>query len=132
MKILVDSDALFALFVAHDPHHTKAKQLFHTVSTRGAQFYTLNIVIQETATVLSHKIGQAVSLTFLKELSNLELDIIPLDDTLEQKSWEIFKKQTKKGTSFVDCANIATVEHFKMNGILSFDTFYPQELRVQS
>jgi hypothetical protein len=45
-------------------------------------------------------------------------------DKLETKAWYIFKQQTKKGTSFIDCANIAIYKHFKMDAIFSFDKIY--------
>ena len=41
-----------------------------------------------------------------------------------------FLKQTKKGCSFIDCANLAVIERYKLDGILTFDEFYPKELRV--
>jgi len=53
-----------------------------------------------------------------------------LDLELENNSSKIFEKQSKKGMSFIDCANLAVLEKYKLDGILSFDEFYPKRFRV--
>lgn len=124
MRVLLDSDWLFASFIKRDPNNNKAKKLFDFVVTQNPELIVLNLVLQETATVISHRIGQSESLEFLEKVETLKAHRIIVDQELEQKGWEIFKKQTKKGTSFVDCANLAAIELFKLDGILSFDRFY--------
>ena len=129
MKLLIDSDFLFGLFVQTDPHYSESKRL-------GAKFgptsnlFVSNLVIYETATVISYKDNHKSSLIFLDKLPSLNLQTIVLDSALEEMSWKIFKTQTKKGTSFVDCTNLAILEKYKLDGILSFDLFYPKHLRI--
>ena len=48
---------------------------------------------------------------------------------IEEGGWKIFKAQTKKGISYVDCINLAVIQKFKFDGILSFDKFYPRSLK---
>lgn len=131
MNILLDSDALFGLFVPHDAHHKTVKAIIKKNLIPQNSFRVLNLVIQETATLISYKINQEVSLSFLENFSTLATHIITLTEVIERNAWDIFKKQTKKGTSFIDCANLATVEYYKLDGILTFDEFYPQELRIK-
>ena len=128
MKILLDSDVLFALFVATDVHHAEIAALISTLS--GAELISTNLVIQETATVLSYKIGQDASLAFLKKLEWLDLTTLVVDEALGKKAWEVFKKQSKKGTSFIDCANLACIELYRFDGILSYDHAYPKNVRL--
>lgn len=130
MKYLVDSDFWYGLIVENDAHHRRVKQLFRKVQKGGAELLCLKLVIYETATVLSKRINQEKSLIFLKKFSNLPVTRIDIDEELESLSWEIFKKQTKKGTSFVDCANLAVWEKYKLDGILSFDKFYLKKVRI--
>jgi len=61
---------------------------------------------------------------FYDKLPKLNLKIISFDEKLENMSWEMFLKQTKKGCSFVDCANLAVIKAYNLDGILSFDKFY--------
>ena len=44
---------------------------------------------------------------------------IKLEEKLERLAWKIFLKQTKKGTSFVDCANLAMMEMYKLDGVVT-------------
>ena len=132
MKLLIDSDFLFGLFVLHDPHHDKTNKIFKKLIEKKEDLVALNIVVQETATVLSKKAGQAASLDFLERFVHLPLKILVMDESLESDAWEVFKKHTKKGTSFVDCANLAALEKYKFDGILSFDEFYQKKVRINS
>ena len=61
----------------------------------------------------------------------LLIDSNLIDEDLETMTWKIFKRQTKKGTSFVDCANMAVIEKYKLDGIITFDEFYPKEMMVR-
>ncbi len=131
MKLLVDSDCLVGALKEGDPHQKKATQLLKSHSGKGDTLYVLNIVLQETATVLSHRTGMNAVRLFLQTLSSLNLQVIKLDDNLENLAWELFLKQTKKGTSFVDCTNLAAIDYYKLDGILSFDGFYKEKIVVK-
>jgi predicted nucleic acid-binding protein len=128
MKILLDSDFLFALFVSNDFHHQKAKKLLEKYLNE--EIYVLNLVIQETATVLSYRFDQKVAVNFLEKIKTTPVLVINLDDKLEEKVWVVFKNQKKKGISFIDCANLALLATSQMEKILSFDKFYPKKFRL--
>jgi len=124
MKVLIDSDALFALYVANDFHHKSAKQILDKFLKEGAELFVTNLVLQETATVISYRLGHNQSLNFLKRFLQINIQQIFIGKNLNTKSWSVFKKQSKKGTSFVDCANLAVTVELKINKIFSFDQFY--------
>lgn len=128
MKLLIDSDCLFAAYVAKDPHHKIATTLLKKHQQLGSKLYITNLVLQELATVFSHKIGQLESIELIQKVKLLNLLQITIDETLEKHGWQIFLKQTKKGTSYVDCANLAVCDYYKIDGILSFDEFYKDRL----
>ncbi|OGG21443.1 hypothetical protein A3D03_02955 [Candidatus Gottesmanbacteria bacterium RIFCSPHIGHO2_02_FULL_40_13] len=128
MKLLVDSDCLVGALKEGDPHQKVATKLLKSHNEKGDTLYVLNIVLQETATVLSHRTGMIAVRLFFQLLPSLDLSIIKLDDELEKSAWDIFLHQTKKGTSFVDCANLAVCDFYKIDGILSFDEYYKDKL----
>ncbi len=132
MKLLVDSDYLVGAFRIDDSHYVVAKDVLGKASAKGHALYVLSLVLQETATVLSHRTGMNAVVLFRERYEDLHMHIIRLDEALEGWSWQIFLNQKKKGTSFVDCANLATIQTYKLNGILSFDHFYPSSLRITS
>ena len=131
MKYLLDSDFLFGLFVLKDPHHEKTKRVFKEIVESKESIFVLNLVIQETSTVLSRKINQKTALLFLERLSLLPIKIIRVDEELEAKAWNLFRGQTKKRISFIDCANLVSYESYKLDGILSFGDFYPENKRLK-
>lgn len=123
MKVLIDSDALFALYFIDDSNHLRAKNILRAFSNKD-QLFVANLVIQESATVISRKIGQKQTLDFLKKFEKTNTREIFVDRKLTAKTWRIFKKQTKKATSFIDCANLAIAQEFKIDKVFSFDKFY--------
>ena len=129
MKYLVDSNILVAVYKRDDSTHERATRLVKKFHSYGNTFIVNNLVIQESTTVISHKMGMRDANMFYQGLMDFVDEIIPVEVSVEEKAWRIFFKQTKKGTSFVDCANLAVIEHYKLDGILSFDEFYPKTLR---
>ena len=129
MKVLVDSDFLVGLFRDEDTHHQNSLNLLEKEIRAGSSLFVSNLVLFETATVLAHRVNMDAVRLFYEKLPKLKLKRIGIDEKMETKSWEIFLKQTKKGCSFVDCANLAAVEIYRFEGILSFDQFYPKNLK---
>ncbi len=128
MKVLIDSDFLVGLFRVGDPHHEVTMTILKQHNNGSSIFHVLNLVLQETATVLSHRVGMEAVRLFHAKYPKLGLNIIDMDKEIELAAWQIFLEQTKKGTSFIDCANLATCRHYAMDKIFSFDRFYPKEL----
>ena len=124
MKLLLDSDFLFGLYITHDPSHDRAVKLLEETWGKKPELYITNLVMQELATVVSYRVGQKESITLLDKLEEHNLIKIHVNEELEDAGWELFLKQTKKGTSFVDCANLAVIDKYKFDGILSFERFY--------
>lgn len=129
-KIVLDSNVLVALYKLDDSTYQKAKELTVKLHNQGDTFLVLNLVIQEVATVISMKVGQTEAKEFFEKRGRVIDQEIDLDKDLEKLAWEIFLQQKRKGTSFVDCANIAVIEKYRLDGILTFDEFYPKEMRV--
>lgn len=130
MKYLADSDALFAAFNSADAHHDNAVKLLKTSTDQGNQLYICNLVLHETATVISYKINHHAAKTFHQTYPQLNPIIIEIDSEIEQLAWSIFTRQTKKGTSFIDCTNLAVLKHYSLDKIISFDSFYPKKTRI--
>ena len=126
--VIVDSNVLVGLFLPDDALHKKATVLMKSLHDNDYLFAAINLVIQESATVISMRKGMQDARLFYQSLDKVIHRVVPLDDSLEKASWEVFLKQTRKGTSFVDCANLAAMEHYQISKIASFDRFYAKEL----
>ena len=126
LNILVDSDALVALAKTDDPNHKKALSISEALQKKGCTWYVSPFTIGEVVTVISHKVNQATAKKVLEELREQNLNILTLKDEYIQLADEWFNKQSKKGTSYFDCYNMALLERYKkeLNAIFSFDVVY--------
>lgn len=129
-RLLVDSDFLVGVFREGDANHKKAMGVLGKIKREEIELWMSNLVQQESATVVSHKVGMNAVRQYMKILVGDIQRVIRVDADLEKSAWGIFLRQTKKGCSFVDCANLAVIEKYKLDGILTFDKFYPKELRL--
>ena len=124
MKVLIDADALFALYVNSDLLHQNAKDIFAQLLQSKAELYVTNLVIQEVGTIISYRLGQKSAKDFLNRIGRINVESIFVNKALTVRAWQIFKKQAKRGTSFIDCANLTIAQELKMDKIFSFDKFY--------
>ncbi|MBL7036702.1 type II toxin-antitoxin system VapC family toxin [Candidatus Microgenomates bacterium] len=131
MKYIVDSDFLIAFTNSEDSNHSKSIKIYKHLKDK-AELVVLNLVFQESTTVVSKKFGMQMARVFYEKLTKFINTEIKIDEKLEREAWKVFLKQNKKGTSFVDCANLATHKKYKFDGILSFDKFYPKDKLVHT
>lgn len=124
--VLIDADAFVALSKKNDTNHFKAQKISKLLCKSGVIFVTTNYVFSEVVTVLSQKVGHHESIKFIEDIKSEKSDIqlIWINDELEKLAIEIFKKQTSKNISFVDCLNMAVLKKYKWNTIFSFDKNY--------
>lgn len=121
---LVDSDVFVALFILKDAHTITVNQLLTTIEQSQQKLCTTNWVIAETATVLSAKDSYKTAINFLTMIEEGNIPILPITPDIEQETHHIFRDQTTKRISMVDCSNVAIAKHYDIPSILSFDKFY--------
>jgi predicted nucleic acid-binding protein len=123
-QVLIDSDVFVGLFLPDDAHYQRVSQQFEAFEQNKTQIATTNWVIVETATVLSRKDSQETAKAFLTMTETSGIPILSISKDIEKEAWRIFKDQSTKNTSFVDCSNIAVITHFHIPQLFSFDAFY--------
>jgi len=124
MKILVDADFLVALNKQNDANFNKAVNKITLFEK--AEIFITQFTLPEAVTVLSYKTSHSEAKKFLTEARHNNFTVIELNESLEEKADQIFLAQKKKGTSWIDCLNVAAILTHHLDGILSFDRFYQQ------
>ena len=124
--ILIDSDAFVAFVKADDSNHARAVELFNHLEHLPVVFVTSNYVFAEAITVISQRVGHEVAIEFSQTLQSGQgiVRIRYADKELDKWALDIFKKQSSKNTSFVDCANMALLQTEHIPYIFSFDAVY--------
>jgi predicted nucleic acid-binding protein len=122
MKILVDADTLIALAKEDDINHLKAVKI--AKSLKKETLYVTPMTIPEATMVLSYRLSQKTASQFLKEARLRKLVELPLSPQVCFLADEIFLKQKRRRTSWIDCLNVAIIQIHHLDGIFSFDKFY--------
>lgn len=125
-SIYVDSDAFVALVKTDDSNHGRAKKIFQEVEHKPVVFYTSNLVFAECVTVMSQRISKGIALQFIESFTSKEsiFTTIRVTEQIEESAIGIFRRQTSKNVSFVDCTNMAIMEMEHLDSIFSFDNIY--------
>jgi predicted nucleic acid-binding protein len=119
--VIIDSDFIVNLLVDTDGNHQKVQNYLYL--HQNINFVCLNIVKFEVATVLSRKLSHQGAVEKFDEVGWDEFDYRILDEDLEARAVQIYKRQTHKNISLTDCAIVALSEEFNCK-IASFDDFY--------
>lgn len=131
-QILVDSDAFVGWIHTGDNHHKKAKAAFQKIRKDRLRMVASSWVVAETATVLSHRKGQDLAREYLRKIRDFDFPVIHVDESLQEDATQIFEYQEKKGTSMVDCGNVAIARRFGIPRIFSFDRFYERKFGIKT
>jgi predicted nucleic acid-binding protein len=126
--LFIDSSAFVGLMLRNDPHNEKAVFLFKQKINEGYQFVTSTAVVDETATVLSHRSGQQLALEFLNFVKGIKQYF--LTEELRRETHLFFGKLSKKGTSMVDCSIIVMMKKMKIREIMTFDTWLEKQVTL--
>lgn len=121
---LIDSDTFVGMMLPSDALHTRIHAIYQRIKSEKKRLVTTNWVIAETATVLSAKDSHQTALDFLDMIDEGTIPILTITPDIEHETHLLFRDQTTKRTSMVDCSNVATAKHHDIANILSFDKFY--------
>lgn len=124
--ILIDADAFVALVKIDDANHQRAEDIYVALEDMSVEFYMTGYVFAEAVTVISQRISHEAAVQFIDTIKSSESSIQKLSDTREYENAAItlFKQQTSKNVSFVDCVNMAFLQAGGLEYIFSFDGAY--------
>jgi predicted nucleic acid-binding protein len=124
--IFIDADAFIAFMKEDDTNHERAKHIFEAIENREALYLTSNYVISEVITVLSQRVHHQAAVDYIETIYSPtnSITIKRVNEEIEQMAIDIFKQQTSKNVSFVDCTNMAVVNTYELDYIFSFDEAY--------
>jgi predicted nucleic acid-binding protein len=74
--------------------------------------------------VLSYRSGQSLARALLDSVERSQVPTIHITEELQSEAVALFRQQEGRGTSMVDCANVAVARRFAIPRIFSFDKFY--------
>lgn len=121
-RIFVDSNYFIALYRANDSLHSKALEIARTFDNQEKAFVISNFIFNEVVTVLSQREGKEAG----REIGDLllqdkSIELVHIDESIQKKSWEMFRLMREKDVSLVDCSIIAVMNAESIISLLTFD-----------
>lgn len=123
--VLVDSDAIVAIFSEKDANHARAKIFRQVIKNQESSIAMATSTIAECVTTLRRRHNRPDWSEGFLELIKLEPTIIfPVDDATIFSAAKIYNPYASKKHTFFDAVNVAVAQKEGVEIIFSFDDFY--------
>ncbi|MBI2019435.1 PIN domain-containing protein [Candidatus Daviesbacteria bacterium] len=123
--VVVDSDAVFALYNPNDPLNVKATRTFEQLTTKGFKLIYPSSVIFEVISLFQRVLPTPKITKKLIEIIQTEALIIHIvDEEILKESTVIFDPAGSKKNTLIDCSVAAVARKIKADGVFSYDSFY--------
>ncbi len=124
-RVFVDTNYFLALLNPQDSLHVRALDLAKRIEDPKLSLVVSNLILLESVTLLAMKRGRQVAIEFGEYLqNNKRIKIVQVDDEIQKKTWEIFKKVGVKDVSYVDCSILAVMQTEGISTLVSFDKHF--------
>ena len=124
MTTIIDTGIFFAYYSLRDIHHLDSIAiLIHTLEGKWGKPYITNHILDETLTILKHRISPQTAKIFLETLIETNtIQTLHIDREVELKAQKIFKQNLKrKGLSYTDATTITTIKEYNIETLLTYD-----------
>lgn len=123
----LDAAYLIALASTTDQHHAAAVKIASALATRPSRLITTRAVLLEIGNALSKPNLRLIGSGLLKDFENdPEVEIVPLDDALYHRGFELFESRFGKAWSLTDCISFVVMGERGLTGALTSDQHFEQ------
>ncbi len=127
-KVVIDSDAIYAIYNLNDPLHSRAIKTLQWLNNNHFQLIYPTSVIFEVMSLFQRVLSTPSVTMKMAELISRDLLIIYIIDVeLLKESAAIFKPAGSKKNTLVDCSVVAIAKKIKVDGVFSYDEFYKKQ-----
>jgi predicted nucleic acid-binding protein len=120
VKLLADSSALLALYLADDRHHRAAIDFLR--KTPRARFVLSEMILGEVATRLAARAGALRGVEAARALlASQRYEVLFVDRELLSDATAIMEKFSDKRLSLTDCASMALMRRIGLQAAFTFD-----------
>lgn len=127
-SVIVDSDAIFALYNPNDPLNTRATQTFQQLITQGFQIIFPTSVLFEVISLFQRVLPtQTVTTKLIEMIKNDQLFVHIIDSDTLKESATIFDPAGSKKNTLIDCSVVIITKKIKASGVFSYDRFYTKQ-----
>lgn len=126
--VVVDSDAIFAIYNPNDPLNSKATQTFQRLITKEFQLIYPTSVLFEIISLFQRVLSTpTLTQKLIEMIKNDQFLIHVIDNELLKESAIIFRPAGSKKNTLVDCSVVAVAKKIKADGVFAYDEFYKKQ-----
>lgn len=123
--VVVDSDAIFAIYNPNDPLNKKSIKTFQQLITQGYQLVYPSSVLFEVVSLFQRVLPTPKITTKLVEMiKNDQILIHIIDADTLKESTVLFDPLGSKKNTLIDCSVVAIAKKIKADGVFAYDSFY--------
>lgn len=130
--VVVDSDAIFAIFNPNDPLNSQAKKTYQQLIVRGYQLIHPTSVLFEVVSLFQRVLpNQTVTTKLVEMIKNDQILIYVIDEDTLKESASLFEPSGSKKNTLIDCSVATIAKKIKAHGVFSYDRFFiKQDLKL--
>lgn len=127
-NIVVDSDAIFALYNPNDPLNAQATQTFKQLIVQGFQLiYPISVVFEVVSLFQRVLPTPTVTAKLTEMLKNGQLSVHLIDQDTLKDAASLFNPAGSKKNSLIDCSVVVIAKKIKAHGVFAYDEFYTKQ-----
>lgn len=128
IKVVVDSDAIYAVYNHNDPLHSKAIKTLQELNNKHFQLIYPTSVIFEVMSLFQRVLSTPSVTMKIADLISRDLLIIHIiDSELLKEAAAFFKPEGSKKNTLVDYSVVAVAKKIKADGVFAYDEFYTKQ-----
>lgn len=127
-KVVIDSDAIYAIYNPKDPLHGKAIQTLQRLNNNQFQLIYPASVIFEMMSLFQRVLSKPSVVMKIADMIKSDLLIVYIiDNELLRETINLFQPAGSKKNTLVDCSVAAVAKKIKADGVFSYDNFYTKQ-----
>lgn len=126
--VVVDSDAIFAIYNPNDPLNAQATQTFQELANKGYQLIYPTSVVFEVISLFQRVLPTpTVTAKLIEMIRNDQMLVHVVDVATLKESATLFKPTGSKKNTLIDCSVIVVAKNIKAHGVFAYDEFYAKQ-----
>lgn len=126
--VVVDSDAIFAIYNPNDPLNKQATQTFKELISQGFQLIYPTSVIFEVISLFQRVLPTpTVTRRLIEMIKNDQLPIHVVDSDILKESAGLLNPSGSKKNTLIDCSVVVVAKKIKAGGVFAYDSFYTKQ-----
>ncbi|MYB95846.1 type II toxin-antitoxin system VapC family toxin [Candidatus Poribacteria bacterium] len=127
-EVFVDTSGWASFFMKKDPYHAKALRLMAQWQQQNRRVVTINYVLTELIALFTRdRVPRSTALDYIETIRSADwVEIVHIDESLDEKAWQLLENRLDKEWSLVDAASFVVMQDSGITEALATDHHFEQ------